>query len=190
MTTMTTATELLAAFARNFSISEIHEQKPELTLFKVPKEQAVRLLRELRDDAGYTHLAFLTNIDYIERGVFTLTYMLHNYAARHSIGMHVDLDRNHAEMESIHNLWAQAATYQRELREMYGIRFPGSPRLDDDFCLEGWDQIPPMRKEFDTAAFSLERFYSREGRGTEDPREHMKQQMYPTHTDKPSSGSH
>ena len=69
---MTTATELLAAFARNFSISEIHEQKPELTLFKVPKEQAVRLLRELRDDAGYTHLAFLTNIDYIERGVFTL----------------------------------------------------------------------------------------------------------------------
>jgi NADH-quinone oxidoreductase subunit C len=188
VTTMANPMELLQRFGKNFAISEIHEQKADLTFFKVPKEQAVRLLRELRDDAGYTHLAFLTNIDWIEKGIFTLTYMLHNYDARHSLGMHVDLERDNPEMQSIHGLWAQAATYQRELREMYGIRFPGSPRLDEDFCLEGWDQIPPMRKEFDTAAFSLERFYSREGRGTEDPREHMKGLLYPTHTDEPSSG--
>ncbi|MCB1723435.1 MAG: NADH-quinone oxidoreductase subunit C [Gammaproteobacteria bacterium] len=185
---MSTATDLLERFGTNYRISEVNEQKADLTFFKVPKDQAVRLLRELRDDAGYTHLAFLTNIDYIERGIFTLNYMLHNYDTRHTLGMHVDLDRDNAEMESIHNMWAQAATYQRELREMYGIRFPGSPRLDDDFCLEGWDQIPPMRKEFDTAAFSLARFYSRDGRGTEDPREHMKQQLYPTHTDDAPEG--
>jgi NADH-quinone oxidoreductase subunit C len=187
---MASPIEWLDRFGKSYTISEVHEQKADLTLFEVPSEQAVRLLRELRDDAGYSHLAFLTNTDYIERGVFTLTYMLHNYDARHSFAMHVDVDRDHPEMESIHHLWAQAATYQRELREMFGIRFPGSPRLDEDFFLEGWDQIPPMRREFDTATFSLERFFSRDGRGTEDPREHMKNLLYPTHTDEPSSGSH
>lgn len=185
---MPNAIQLLADFGRNFTLSDIREQRVDLAFCKAPREQAVRLIRELRDDAGYTHLVFLTNTDYIEQGIFTLTYMLHNYDARHTLGVHVDLDRNAAEMESIHNLWAQAATYQRELREMYGIRFPGSPRLDENFCLEGWDQIPPMLKEFDTAAFSLERFHSREGRGSVDPSEHMKALLYPTHSDEPSSG--
>lgn len=187
---MTETHKALAPFAGNYAITEVHTTKPGLTLCKVPAAQLVRLVRELRDDAGYTHLMFLTNTDFIERGVFTLTYMLHNYDTRHSLAVHVDLDRDNPEMPSIHNLWAQAATYQRELREMYGIRFPDSPRLDEDFCLEGWDQIPPMRKEFDTAAFSLERFYSREGRGTADPREHMKQLMYPTHSDDKPTGGH
>jgi NADH-quinone oxidoreductase subunit C len=62
---------------------------------------------------------------------------------------------------------------------MYGIRFPGSPRLDEDFCLEGWDQIPPMRREFDTKKFSEERFGHREGRSSEVPRDHMKVELYP-----------
>ncbi|WP_416208189.1 NADH-quinone oxidoreductase subunit C [Halomonas sp.] len=34
---------------------------------------------------------------------------------------------------------------QRELKEMFGIDFPGSPRVDEPFVLESWDDIPPMR---------------------------------------------
>lgn len=135
--------ERLSAY---YEISGIKEQKASLMLLTIPKQQATRLIRELRDNEGYTHLSFLTAIDYIEDGHFTLTYMLHNYINHHSMVVHVDIDREQAEMDSIHELWAQAATYQRELREMFGIRFPGSPRLEEDFCLEGWDEIPPMRR--------------------------------------------
>lgn len=174
---------IIEQLSDHYDISEVKEQKADLLLLKIPKEDAVQFIRELRDSEGYTHLSFLTAIDYIEDGRFTLTYMLHNYTTHHSMAVHVDIDREEAEMESIHEYWAQAATYQRELREMYGIRFPGSPRQDDDFCLEGWDEIPPMRKEFDTVAYSQERFFDREGRLSEDPRQHMKQIMYPTHSD-------
>ncbi|MDJ0806806.1 MAG: NADH-quinone oxidoreductase subunit C [Gammaproteobacteria bacterium] len=174
---------IIEELSDHYQISEIKEQKADLLLLKIPKEDAVQFIRELRDGQNYTHLAFMTVIDYIESGIFTLTYMLHNYAAHHNIAVHVDIDREQTEMESIHELWVHAATYQRELREMYGIRFPGSPRLDDDFCLEGWDEIPPMRREFDTVSYSRERFFDREGRITTDPREHMKQIMYPIHTD-------
>jgi NADH-quinone oxidoreductase subunit C len=174
---------IIERLSEHYAVTEVKEQKASLMLLKVPKQDALQFIRELRDGAKYTHLAFLTVIDYIEDGRFTLTYMLHNYESHHSIAVHVDIDREQAEMESIHELWVQAATYQRELREMFGIRFPGSPRLDADFCLEGWDEIPPMRKEFDTVAYSKDRFFDREGRSSEDPREHMKQIMYPTHSD-------
>ena len=62
---------------------------------------------------------------------------------------------------------------------MYGIDFPGSPRVDESFILEGWDDIPPMRREFDTKKYSEEIFFPREGRETNDPEEYMKKKLYP-----------
>ena len=82
-------------------------------------------------------------------------------------------------MESIHDLWPTAATYQRELREMFGIDFPGSPRVEEDFILEGWIDIPPYRRDFDTKKFAEDNFEHREGRITKDPATHMKDQLYP-----------
>jgi NADH-quinone oxidoreductase subunit C len=171
---------LLDRLATDFGIYDISDRKPAITTLKVEKQQAERLIRELRDREGYTHLNFITCIDYIEQGIFTLVYMLHNYGDKSTLGVEVDIDRENAEMTSIHTLWAQAWTYQRELREMFGINFPGSPRQEEDFCLEGWDDIPPMRREFNTKTYSTETFGHREGRVSEDPREHMKAQLYPT----------
>ena len=170
---------MLERLQRDFGVDDVTECPPRMTRLKVHRDNAERLIRELRDRENYTHLNFMTCIDYIEDGIFTLVYMLHNYDQKHSIGVHVNISRDHAEMTSIHTLWAQAWTYQRELREMYGISFPGSPRVDEDFCLEGWDQIPPMRREFDTKKFSQERFGHREGRHSENPRDHMKVELYP-----------
>jgi len=82
-------------------------------------------------------------------------------------------------MASIHHLWKQAGTYQRELKEMFGIDFPGSPRVDDSFILEGWDNIPPMRRDFDTKKYSEETFFPRPGRESHDPETYMKSKLYP-----------
>ena len=170
---------LLDRLVTDFGVYDITDRKPSITTLKVEKQQAERLIRELRDREGYTHLNFITCIDYIEQGIFTLVYMLHNYDEKSTLGVEVDIYRENAEMTSIHTLWAQAWTYQRELREMYGIHFPGSPRLEEDFCLEGWDEIPPMRKEFDTVEYCERTFTSRDGRGTIDPREHMAEIIFP-----------
>jgi NADH-quinone oxidoreductase subunit C len=82
-------------------------------------------------------------------------------------------------MTSIHHLWQQAKIYQRELREMFGIDFPGSPGLHENFALEGWEDIPPMRRDFDTKEYSEKTYFPRPGRQTHDPREYMKQKLYP-----------
>jgi NADH-quinone oxidoreductase subunit C len=170
---------MLERLSQEFRITDVVERHPGLTTLSVDKDMAETLIRELRDREGYTHLNFMTAIDYIERGVFTLVYMLHNYADKSTLSVHVDIDRDNAEMTSIHTLWAQAWTYQRELREMWGIRFPGSPRQDEDFFLEGWEDLPPMRREFDTVAFCERTFDERPGRHSDDPREHMHEVLFP-----------
>lgn len=109
---------------------------------------------------------------------FQLTYLLNNRAKCQDVGIRVMIPRDQPEMESIHDLWPAAATYQRELHEMFGIDFPGSPRLTEEFILEGWNDIPPYRRDFDTLEYARQAFRDRPGRETRDPATHMKQQLY------------
>jgi NADH-quinone oxidoreductase subunit C len=162
-----------------FEVSDLKEQRQDLHFMTVEKKHLIPLLTYLRDLQNYTSLIFLQSVDHIEMGIFQLTYMLHNYVENQSLGIRVMLSREAAVMDSIHHLWEHAETFQRELKELFGIDFPGSPGLDDGFVLEGWDNIPPMRKDFDTVKYSQETFFPRPGRSTEDPAEYMKKKLYP-----------
>jgi NADH-quinone oxidoreductase subunit C len=153
--------------------------RSDLALVTVPREQAVSAVTWLRDHAGYRHLVLLSVVDRIERGLFQLTYILHSYDSNTDIGVRVEIDRREPVMESIHHLWAGAQVYQRELKEMFGIDFPGSPRVDEPLILEGWNGIPPMRRDFDTKKYSLETYFPRGGRSTADPSERMANERYP-----------
>jgi NADH-quinone oxidoreductase subunit C len=154
-------------------------QRANLGFVTIPKEHGVAAVTHLRDHEGFEHLVLLTAVDWIEDGKFQLTYLLNNPDARLDLGVRVILERDEAEMESIHHLWKQAATYQRELHEMFGINFPGSPRVDQPFILEGWEGPPPYRRDFDTKKYSEETYFPRLGRESHDPTEYMKQKLYP-----------
>jgi NADH-quinone oxidoreductase subunit C len=162
-----------------FKGTELAFQRENLAFITVPKELAVEAVTWLRDYAGYRHLVIVSAVDWIERGVFQLTYLLHSEEMQADIGIRVEIDREEAAMHSIHHLWAQAHVYQRELKEMFGIDFPGSPRVNEPFILEGWNEIPPMRRDFDTKKYSEETYFPREGRSTVDPSERMARERYP-----------
>ncbi len=161
-----------------FSVSNIIEQRDDLTFFTVDKKHLVALLVHLRDICKFTHLSFLTAVDYLEKGHFQLTYMMHNYDSNMNYGVRVIIERTNPVMESIHHLWEAGETYQRELYEMFGIDFPGSPNITDNFILEGWQNMPPMRRDFDTKTYSEETFFPRPGRSTNDPASYMKEKLY------------
>lgn len=162
-----------------FPLGEFTEQRPNLCFVDVPQEQLIAALTRLRDHEGYTHLVLLTAVDWIEEGQFQLTYLLSNRTENKDIGLRVMLPRQGTVMASIHDLWPTAATYQRELREMFGIDFPDSPGVYEEFILEGWNDIPPYRRDFDTLKYAHDSYAQRPGRETRDPETHMKQQLYP-----------
>jgi len=171
--------QLCERMTAQFDCDMVMHQKPDLSFLRVDKDKLESALVYLKTHEGFVHLSFMTVIDYIEDSIFRLNYMLYNYDISANISVQVDIDRESASMHSIHHLWAQGWTYQRELKEMYGINFPGSPRVDEEFVLEGWDGPPPMLRDFDTVKFCEGRFTVREGRESQDVKQTMRENIYP-----------
>ncbi|GAB4293982.1 MAG: NADH-quinone oxidoreductase subunit C [Marinilabiliales bacterium] len=169
---------LIAQIEKTFSISDVRKQRENLYYITASKDQTIPLITWLRDFKGFKHFVLLTAVDWIEDNKFQLTYTLNNPDEHYDIGIRTFIDRDNPVMISAHHLWEQVATYQREIKEMYGIDFPGSPRVDEPFILEGWDNIPPMRRDFDTLKYSEETYFPRPGRKTYNPTDYMKEKLY------------
>ncbi|MDD2386615.1 MAG: NADH-quinone oxidoreductase subunit C [Bacteroidales bacterium] len=171
--------EIINKIEKLYPISDFKQQNDKTALLTVEQDKAVDLLIYMQKFEGFKHLAILTAVDWIENNQFQLSYIINNPELKMDLILRVFIDREKAEMTSIHNLWEQAATYQRELKEMFGINFPNSPRVDKPFILEGWDGLPPYRRDFDTKKYSEDTYFPREGRTKNNPVEYMKQKLYP-----------
>ena len=127
------------------------------------KNTVSSILLFAKKQLGYIHMNHMTCIDWIEQGEYELVYTIYHPADKLTLFVKTRIDRENPVMENIDTIWDQANTYEREMREMFGIEFPGLVG-EHDFILEDWDQIPPMRKEFDTHKYAAETFFTRPGR--------------------------
>lgn len=176
--------KLLKQLKEQFGVLNIDKVKPSLTFLTIDATKLVPLITSLKTNHDFKILVIISAVDWIEDNKFQLTYIVNNPDLKTDLGVRVYIDRNKAEMESIHVLWGHAATFQREIREMFGIDFPGSPGVHESFLLEGWDDMPPMRRDFDTKKYSEETYFPRPGRETNDPGTYMKQKLYPDDKEK------
>jgi NADH-quinone oxidoreductase subunit C len=171
--------KIIDSIPGDFFVKDVQYQRNNLAFVTTVADTTIPLITWLRDYKGFSHFVLMTAVDWIEDGFFQLTYLLNNPELKVDIGVRTFILRKHAQMVSAHHLWEQVATYQRELKEMFGIDFPGSPRVDEPFLLEGWDGLPPMVREFDTKEYSEKTYFPRPGRETRDPATHMKSKLYP-----------
>lgn len=121
--------ELLGRLEGRFNLSDCHRQRDNLAFVIIDSKDAVALITHLRDAEGFSHLSYFTAVDHIEEGVFILNYLLHNYNLHADLCIKTPIPRENSTMRTIHHLWGQAATYERELKEMFGIDFPVAPGL-------------------------------------------------------------
>lgn len=170
--------EILSKLKQKLKVVSVDMKRADLYFLTIDKKHIELVLSYLKQQKNFTHLAFLQAADIIEENKFQLTYMLYNYDLKVNLAIKVFIDREKAEITSIHDLWPHAWQYQRELQEMFGINFPGSPRVNESFVLEGWEEIPPMRRDFNTLEYSTKTFYQRPGRSKHDPKKYMKQKLY------------
>jgi len=155
---------LLEKLKENYKISDLLKQRDDLYIFTVDKSMLHSLLYELKNVHKFIHLSMIACADWLEDGKFQLSYVVTNYEQQIQFSIRVFIDREKPEFLSIINLWAHAEINEREIREFYGITFDGNPTQFEDFALEDWDDIPPMRRDFDTIKYSLENFGERPGR--------------------------
>lgn len=171
--------EIVEKISQIAKILRVEQTRSNLVFIQIEKTQLIPTLTFLRDVEGFTFFVLLSVVDWIEENEFELTYLLNHPEKKIDLGLLVRIPRENPVMDSAHHLWEQIWAYQREIKEMYGIDFPGSPRVEENFLLEGWDNIPPMRRDFDTLKYARETFAERPGRKTYDPATYMKQKLYP-----------
>lgn len=146
-----------------FEVLEQTQRRPNQAFIRVPKAQLFSLLGQLQQQQGFVTLETIACTDWMEDGVFCLSYVLETVERDRSLAVQIHIGREGEGIATAMPLWPQAEIFERELHEMFGIPVEGHPSLVD-FMLEGWTDIPPMRREFDTLKYVEETYEMRPGR--------------------------
>jgi len=127
------------------------------------KKNVPAILMSLKE-AGFDHLSLISAVDYIEDNEFELCYILTGYMQGRDIegqDLHIILktgiSREAPKFQTVIGIYPNAEPYERELHELFGIKFEGHPRLTPLFLERDYD-IPPFRKDFDTREYVKETF--------------------------------
>jgi NADH-quinone oxidoreductase subunit C len=110
------------------------------------------LLELLRGRASYVHLSAISCVDWIEENEFELVYHVWSYEIGSLVSAHTRIARDPGVYISVYDIYTPAAFFERDIHEMFGVFFEGSPDMSK-FILTEWDGPPPMRKDFDSEAW-------------------------------------
>jgi len=105
--------------------------------------------QQLRNDASlqFNFLFCLTCIDW--KTHLTMVYHLRSTIHRHEIVVKAKLDRTNPEIETVSHIWRTAEFHEREVYEMFGVKFLNHPDLRLLILPDGWEGKKPMLKDFE-----------------------------------------
>lgn len=136
---------------------QVRHKRARRTRVDVPADSLVAVLELLKGQASFVHLSAISCVDWLQAGQFELVYHCWSYEWQHLVSIHIRIDRKQAEYVSVYDLYKPAGFFERDIYEMYGIYFQGSPHMEK-FILTEWEGMPPMRKDFDSEAYVNETF--------------------------------
>ena len=95
---------------------------------------------------SFDYLVNLTAVDYID--FFEIVYHLVSIQHNHSLILKTRCyDRNSPVASSVYDLWRTADYQERELFDLFGIKFEGHPNLKRLFLWEGFEGYP-LRRDY------------------------------------------
>src|SRR5438270_6485033 len=120
--------------------------RAELTL-TVDKEDIVPALLALQA-GGYNFFEDMTAVDwYPSVPRFQLTYHILSHALKERIRLRAMVYESDSAAESITSIWPGANYYEREVFDLFGIRFAGHPNLRRILMPDEW-KGHPLRKDY------------------------------------------
>ncbi|HEY8477561.1 MAG TPA: NADH-quinone oxidoreductase subunit C [Chloroflexota bacterium] len=111
----------------------------------VSPEDVPAVVQALRDDLGYVRFVDLTAVDDPEReDRFELNYLLYSMDERCWVRVKT---RTSGEAPSIAAVFPGANWYEREVYDLFGVRFSGHPNLTRILMPDDWEGHPLRRDE-------------------------------------------
>jgi NADH-quinone oxidoreductase subunit C len=116
----------------------------------VARERIVDVMRLLRDDAecAFEMMSDICAVDYLgEDPRFEVVYHLYSLAKNHRLRVKVRVPESDAVVDSLTGLWNSANWMEREVFDLYGIRFRHHPDLRRILLYDEF-QGHPLRKDY------------------------------------------
>ncbi len=116
----------------------------------VSPERAFEIIEWLKTDPDhfYNYLSDLTAVDYGSGRPIQVVYQLYSIPMRRAIRLKVELPLSELEIDSVVPLWEAANWLEREVWDMFGVRFRNHPDLRRILMPEGYEEGHPLRKDF------------------------------------------
>jgi NADH-quinone oxidoreductase subunit C len=131
------------------AVRATHAQLGDATAL-VDKERLVEVMRFLRDDPelAFEMLTDLTCVDYLgETPRFEMVYHLYSVAKNHRLRIKARVPEAACEIDTLCPVWPSANWMEREVWDLYGVRFTGHPDLRRLLLYEEF-QGHPLRKDY------------------------------------------
>jgi NADH-quinone oxidoreductase subunit C len=107
----------------------------------------------LKDDPGYSFLSDITAVDwYASEPRFEVVYGLLSIPRKERLRLKVKLSGDDPRIDSLTPIWPAANLFEREIFDLFGIRFDGHPYLRRIMMPDDWEGYP-LRKDYPVEGF-------------------------------------
>ncbi len=113
-------------------------------------ERAQEILRWLKEDPAqrYLFLSDVTAVDYGGGRPIQVVYQLWSLEHKRQLRVKAELPLSSLEIDSAEPIWKTANWLEREVYDLFGVRFRGHPDLRRIMMPENYAEGHPLRKDF------------------------------------------
>jgi NADH-quinone oxidoreductase subunit C len=129
------------------AITAGHAERNEPTLWIEPA-RIVEVCRYLKDQQKFVRLSGITAVDWLPANPrFEVVYLLHSLARNQRLRLKCWIAEAEPEIDSVTSVWRTADWYEREVYDMFGVRFRNHPDLTRILMPSDWEGHP-LRKDY------------------------------------------
>lgn len=135
------------------AILEVKIVSPADSYVKVNSNSWREIARYLRDDPSlkFDYLMCLSGVDY-GKGMLGTVYNIYSMTHKHRVNIKIEVSSDTSEISTVADIWPTANWHEREVYDMFGIKFIGHPDLRRILMPDDWEGHP-LRKDYQVAEF-------------------------------------
>jgi NADH-quinone oxidoreductase subunit C len=119
----------------------------ELTV-EIAPEGIVEALRRAKEQLKFERLTSVTGVDrYPAEPRFEVVYLLQSVAGKQRLRLKARVSGQNPEIESVVPVYRSANWYEREVFDLYGVRFLNHPNMTRILMPDDWEGHP-LRKDY------------------------------------------
>lgn len=132
-------------------VTESKVDRPRQLTASFEKDHLLEIAKFVRDELAFDHVIGISGIDFPTHKKLEVLYFAGSYTQPDIqdiiLTLKTEMPRDNPSIASVVSIWPSAHFHEREVFEMFGVKFEGHPDLRKLLTLDNWEGPPPMLKD-------------------------------------------